>query len=55
MCMLQRFYNAVMVNRERKRAKLKVLLTRAMMVHPNYAGGWDMGKLIEKILEITDG
>lgn len=54
--MLQRWHNAFIAWRERKRGRLRGLLYRAMPYYDSdYDGGWNMEKLIDKILEICDG
>ncbi len=54
--MIQRWYNAIMARKERKRGKLRGLLYRAMPYYDSeYDNNWNMTNLIEKILEICDG
>lgn len=56
MCLLQRFYNAVVKNRERTEAKLKDFLTETMPYYDmDNMSDYSMEELVKKILEITDG
>ena len=54
--MLQRFYDAIMAGKERKRTRLRKLIYSAMPYYDStYMRNWSMDSLIKRILEITDG
>lgn len=56
MDLLHRLYNAIVADRERRRIKLEALLREAMPYYDSdHDGGWGMGKLTARILEICDG